>query len=164
MLSLKSVPVSLVLPDTSGKHYLLNVIDTPGHSSFQDEVSTALRLADGVVVVVDCVTGLTSHVKRLMQQCVTEQLPMVLVVNQVDRLILELRVPPTDAYHKLRHVIGEVNGHLTDMYSALGTGMRQVDPTSGSVVFASTKLGVCFTLESFAEVRTTLVSSEVLLS
>jgi U5 small nuclear ribonucleoprotein component len=152
MLSLKAVPVSLVLPDTSGKHFLLNVVDTPGHASFQDEVTVALRLADGVIVVVDCISGLTAHVRRLLQQCVAEELPVVVVINQIDRLILELRVPPTDAYHKLRHVLAEINTHLTELYSALGKEGKGVDPIKGSVVFASTKLGVCFTLESFARV------------
>ncbi len=51
-ISIKSAPLSLVLEGTKRKSYLLNLIDTPGHTNFQDEVAAACRLADGVVLVV----------------------------------------------------------------------------------------------------------------
>jgi hypothetical protein len=50
-LSVKSCPVSLVLPNPNGKHYLLNLIDCPGHVNFSDECSAGMRGADGVVLV-----------------------------------------------------------------------------------------------------------------
>ena len=39
----------------------------------------------------------------------TERLPLCLIITKVDRLILELKLPPADAYYKLRHTIDEVN-------------------------------------------------------
>lgn len=56
-ISIKSSPMSLVLQTTSGKSHLLHLIDTPGHVNFLDEVAAAIRLADGILLVVDVVEG-----------------------------------------------------------------------------------------------------------
>src|SRR5216117_1659008 len=56
-ISIKAAPMTLVLQDTRGKSYLFNILDTPGHVNFVDEVAASLRLADGVVLIVDVVEG-----------------------------------------------------------------------------------------------------------
>ena len=56
-ISIKSSPVSLVLSTTSGKSHLVHFIDTPGHVNFVDEVASAMRLVDGILLVVDVVEG-----------------------------------------------------------------------------------------------------------
>ena len=59
MVSIKSTPVSLVLPDSKSKSYLMNLYDTPGHVNFSDEVTAAFRLCDGVVIFVDAAEGVS---------------------------------------------------------------------------------------------------------
>lgn len=147
-ISIKSAPLSLVLEGTKRKSYLLNLIDTPGHTNFQDEVAAACRLADGVVLVVDVVEGVMCNTVHIIRHCIRQRLPIVLVLNKIDRLILELRLPPNEAYYKIRHAIQEVNNCIAsfDANPAL-----QLGPERGNVAFASTQMGYCFTLRSFAK-------------
>lgn len=58
-ISLKCSPLTVLLPDSRDKSYMFNIMDTPGHPCFSDEVSAGLRLSDGALIVVDCVEGMT---------------------------------------------------------------------------------------------------------
>lgn len=149
-LSIKSAPMSLVLQGTKGKSYLFNILDTPGHVNFVDEVAASLRLADGVVLVVDVVEGVQANTEQIIKYAVLEDLPMTLVVNKVDRLILELKLPPNDAYFKLKHVIEQVNSIIENVIPGRGES-RRLSPEKGNVAFACSSMNWCFTLESFAK-------------
>eukprot|EP00823_Brevimastigomonas_motovehiculus_P003090 TRINITY_DN1841_c0_g5_i1.p1 TRINITY_DN1841_c0_g5~~TRINITY_DN1841_c0_g5_i1.p1 ORF type:complete len:1015 (+),score=199.04 TRINITY_DN1841_c0_g5_i1:69-3113(+) len=146
-LSIKSKPISLVLQNLSGKSFLLNTMDTPGHVNFSDEQTAALRLSDGAIIVVDAVEGVMMQTDRAIRHAVQEKVPIVVVINKMDRLILELKLPPDDAYHKLCHTIEEINGIL----EKCGYPHR-ISPELGNVAFASAENGWVFTLESFAKI------------
>ncbi|TVY38655.1 116 kDa U5 small nuclear ribonucleoprotein component [Lachnellula occidentalis] len=149
-LSIKSAPMSLVLPSTHGKSHLVNILDTPGHVNFVDEVASSLRLVDGVVLVVDVVEGVQVNTEQIIKHAVLEGLPLTLVVNKMDRLILELKLPPSDAYFKLKHVVEEVNTVIENVLPGQGE-KRRLSPEKGNVLFASSIMGWCFTLQSFAK-------------
>ncbi|KAF2801842.1 116 kda u5 small nuclear ribonucleoprotein-like protein component, partial [Mytilinidion resinicola] len=149
-LSIKAAPMSLVLQSTKGKSHLFNMIDTPGHVNFVDEVAASVRLADGVVLVVDVVEGVQINTEQVIKHAVLEGLPMVLVVNKMDRLILELKLPPGDAYFKIKHVIEEVNKVIEDTLPGQGE-KRRLSPEKGNVAFACSSMRWCFTLQSFAK-------------
>lgn len=148
-VSIKSAPMSLVLQSTKGKSHLFNVIDTPGHVDFVDEVAASVRLADGVVLVVDVVEGVQINTEQIIKHAVLEDLPLTLVVNKMDRLILELKIPPNDAYFKLKHVIEEVNTVIENVLPGQGA-KRRLSPEKGNVLFACSAMNWCFTLQSFA--------------
>ncbi|KKK23791.1 hypothetical protein AOCH_000290 [Aspergillus ochraceoroseus] len=149
-LSIKSAPMSLVLQNTKGKSHLLNIIDTPGHVNFVDEVAASSRLVDGVVLVVDVVEGVQANTEQIIKHAVLEDLPLTLVVSKMDRLILELKIPPNDAYFKLKHVIEEVNTVIENVLPGQGE-KRRLSPEKGNVAFACASMGWCFTLQSFAK-------------
>ena len=108
-ISLKCSPLTVLMQDSREKSYMFNYMDTPGHPCFSDEVTAAFRLSDGAVIVVDCIEGVTFYVERLITQAVREQLPFIVVLNKLDRLVLELKLPPSDAYYKIKHTLDEIN-------------------------------------------------------
>ncbi|RZF47169.1 hypothetical protein LSTR_LSTR004878 [Laodelphax striatellus] len=147
-VSIKATPVTLLLNDVKGKSHLMNIFDTPGHVNFSDEVTAAMRMCDGVVIFVDAAEGVMLNTERLIKHAVQEKLAITVCVNKIDRLMLELKLPPQDAYYKIRHIIDEING-LLSLYSDEETS-RFVSPILGNVCFASPQYAVCFTLRSFA--------------
>ncbi len=68
----------------------------------------------------------------------------------MDRLILELKLPPTDAYYKLKHVIEESEHRHREHHPWPGR-VEAGEPEKGNVLFACTGMGWCFTLASFAK-------------
>ncbi|KAI9359322.1 P-loop containing nucleoside triphosphate hydrolase protein [Zopfochytrium polystomum] len=147
-VSIKAMPVSLVMQDVRGQSHLLNILDTPGHVNFLDEVAAATRLCDGAIVVVDVIEGVMLNTQKTIQHLIAERVPITLLINKLDRLILELKLPPNDAYFKLRHVIEEVNSVIQE---CPGGETTRLSPELGNVAFASSQMGWCFTLRTFAK-------------
>lgn len=157
-LSIKMAPVSLILPDSRGKHFALHLVDCPGHSNFSDEGTCALRVADTCVIVVDAVDGCVGQTERVIAHAIEHKASLTLVINKVDRLIVELKLPPTDAYFKLCHTIDDINATIKEAWDAaslrldLEEDAPLLSPIAGNVLFASAHHGWIFSLESFSRV------------
>lgn len=98
------------------KEYLINLIDSPGHIDFSSEVSTASRLCDGAVVLVDAVEGVCSQTVTVLRQTWVEQLKPILVINKMDRLVTELMMSPSEAYAHLSRLLEQVNAVIGSFY------------------------------------------------
>ncbi|POR34917.1 Ribosome assembly protein 1 [Tolypocladium paradoxum] len=98
------------------KEYLINLIDSPGHIDFSSEVSTASRLCDGAVVLVDAVEGVCSQTVTVLRQTWTEKLKPLLVINKMDRLVTELKMTPPEAYVHLSKLLEQVNAVLGSFF------------------------------------------------
>lgn len=61
------------------------------------------------MLFVDAAEGIMLNTERLLRHAVQERVPLTICINKIDRLILELKLPPADAYYKLRHIIDELN-------------------------------------------------------
>lgn len=86
-----------------------------------------------------------ANTERIIKQLVDQKIPFVLCINKVDRLILELKLPPQDAFFKLKHTIEDVNNILSKISDI------RLSPEKDNVCFASPQQGWCFTLKSFAK-------------
>ncbi|MPV88156.1 translational GTPase TypA [Georgenia ruanii] len=64
---------------------VINVVDTPGHADFGGEVERALSMVDGVVLLVDASEGPLPQTRFVLRKALAAKLPVVLVVNKVDR-------------------------------------------------------------------------------
>lgn len=150
-ISIKSNPMSLILQSSKDKSYLFNFIDTPGHPNFSDEVSSSFRISDGVLLMVDSVEGIQLHTEKIIKSAIKENLDIILCINKIDRLILELKLPPNDAYFKIRHILEEFNRVLNENNHFNSEGKKNfASPDFGNVIFASSNYGMIFTLESYA--------------
>lgn len=99
------------------EEYLINLIDSPGHIDFSSEVSTASRLSDAAVVLVDAVEGVCSQTVTVLRQVWIEKLKPLLVINKIDRLITELKMSPAEAYLHLERVLEGVNAVIGGFFA-----------------------------------------------
>ena len=111
----------------------INVIDTPGHADFGGEVERGLSMVDGVLLLVDASEGPLPQTRFVLRKALEAQLPVVLVVNKVDR---------PDAR------IGEVVHEATDLLLGLASDLHEDHPDLDldavldvPVVYASAKAG-----------------------
>jgi len=129
--------------------YLINLIDSPGHVDFSSEVTAALRVTDGALVVVDCVEGVAVQTETVLRQALAERIKPVLMVNKLDRAVLELQLEPEDAYQNFSRAIENANV-IISTYEDDAMGDVQVYPEKGTVAFGSGLHQWGFTLRKFA--------------
>jgi len=157
-ITIKSTGISLFFkmephvklpPASDGDEFLINLIDSPGHVDFSSEVTAALRVTDGALVVVDCVEGVCVQTETVLRQALGERIKPVITVNKLDRAFLELQLPTEDMYTAFVKHVENVNV-LVSTYHDEALGDVQVDPTKGTVAFSAGLHGWAFTLTKFA--------------
>ncbi len=119
-----------ILAKNTAVHYLdykINIVDTPGHSDFGGEVERALKIVDGVMLLVDASEGPLPQTRYVLRKALEAQLPCVVVVNKIDR---------QDAR------ADEVLSELYDLFIDLDATEDQLD---FPVLYTIAKTGVCRT-------------------
>uniref|UniRef100_A0AC34GBF8 Tr-type G domain-containing protein n=1 Tax=Panagrolaimus sp. ES5 TaxID=591445 RepID=A0AC34GBF8_9BILA len=138
-----------------GKRYngfLINLIDSPGHVDFSSEVTAALRVTDGALVVVDCVSGVCVQTETVLRQAIAERIKPVLFMNKMDRALLELQLGQEELFQTFRRIVENINVIIATYGDDDGPmGPIMVDPALGNVGFGSGLHGWAFTLKQFAE-------------
>ncbi|VDD74777.1 unnamed protein product [Mesocestoides corti] len=98
--------------------YLVNLIDSPGHVDFSSDVSTAVRLCDSAIIVVDVVEGVCPQTRAVLRQAWNERLTLILVLNKIDRLFIQLGLTPIQMYDRILRVLEQINSILAEMFTA----------------------------------------------
>jgi len=173
-ITIKSTAVSLyyeLSPDdmvylegkqaSDGCAFLINLIDSPGHVDFSSEVTAALRVTDGALVVVDCISGVCVQTETVLRQAIAERIKPILFMNKMDRALLELQLEMEDLYQTFQRIIENTNVIIATYTDDDGPmGNIQVDPSEGTVGFGSGLHGWAFSLKQFAEIYATKMKIE----
>jgi len=138
---------------TDGNAFLINLIDSPGHVDFSSEVTAALRVTDGALVVVDCISGVCVQTETVLRQAIAERIRPILFMNKMDRALLELQLEMEDLYQTFQRIIETTNVIIATYADEDGPmGDIMVDPSKGTVGFGSGLHGWAFSLKQFSEI------------
>src|ERR1700704_3934374 len=116
-----------ILAKTTGIRYhgvKINIVDTPGHSDFGGEVERALKMVDGVVLLVDASEGPLPQTRYVLMKALEARLPPIVVINKIDR---------PDAR------IQEVLNEIFDLFIDLDAHEDQLD---FPVIYTNAKAGI----------------------
>ncbi|CAN5133643.1 translational GTPase TypA [soil metagenome] len=109
-----------------GRPMTINIIDTPGHADFGGEVERGLSMVDGIVLLVDASEGPLPQTRFVLRKALNADLPVVLVVNKVDRPDARISEVVDETYELFMDL-------LDDSHDALALDFP--------VVYASAKFG-----------------------
>jgi GTP-binding protein len=120
--------ITILAKNTAVVHggLVINIVDTPGHADFGGEVERALSMVDGVLLLVDASEGPLPQTRFVLRKALAAKLPVVLVVNKVDR---------SDAR------IAEVVDETYELFLDLGESGDQETLLDFPIVYASAKAG-----------------------
>jgi ribosome assembly protein 1 len=127
-------------------------------------VNSAVKISDIALLVVDVVEGVCSQTEALLRQAVFNQVQVVLIINKMDRLVVELKMSEFEAFRHLNRLIENVNSTLSQILQ--GQLIEEADlekfeamekrfhfnPSLGNVIFASAVHGYAFTVADFAKI------------
>jgi GTP-binding protein len=116
-----------ILAKTTGVRFhgtKINIVDTPGHSDFGGEVERALKMVDGVMLLVDASEGPLPQTRYVLMKALEAKLPPILVINKIDR---------SDAR------VAEVLNEVYDLFIDLDAEEDQLD---FPVVYTNAKAGI----------------------
>lgn len=108
-ITMKSSSIALKFNYRNSENFLINLVDTPGHVDFCGEVSAAVRLCDGALIVIDVVEGVCPQTKVALEQAWKEGIEPILVLNKIDRMVIEQKLDKIAAYLRLNQILEQVN-------------------------------------------------------
>ncbi len=97
-----------------GHEVTINIIDTPGHADFGGEVERGLEMVDGVLLLVDASEGPLPQTRFVLRKALAKNLPIILVVNKVDRSDARIGEVLEETYDLFMDLIDDDQAHVLD--------------------------------------------------
>lgn len=159
--------------DNGDKQMVVHLIDSPGHVDFSMEVSSALQICDGAILLVDVVEGICARTQSILREAYSQRLVPVLVLNKIDRLCTDLGLTVNESYARIQRVIENVNaaasnmifsdraqalenessnrnGKISDVTNDEMEMIWDFNPVKGNVIFTTALFGWGFSVPSLA--------------
>jgi elongation factor 4 len=127
-ITIKSQPARMDYVSQDGQHYVLNLIDTPGHVDFGYEVSRSLAACEGALLVIDATQGIEAQTLANVHLAVENNLEIVPIINKIDL--------PSAEPERIRAEIEEVIG---------------IDSSNAVLASAKNSIGITETLEAIVK-------------
>src|SRR6195256_4505640 len=119
-----------ILAKTTGIRYhdiKINIVDTPGHSNFGGEVERALKIVDGVMLLVDASEGPLPQTRYVLVKALEARLPPIVVINKIDRP--DARIP--EVLDEIYDLFIDLDAHEDQLgFPVLYTNAKAGTPTS----------------------------------
>jgi GTP-binding protein len=126
---------------------VINIIDTPGHADFGGEVERALSMVDGVLLLVDASEGPLPQTRFVLRKALAARLPVVLVVNKVDRSDARIAEVVDETYELFLDLGDTASADLLDfpvVYCSARAGRAALDRPADGEQPGSPDLGPLF--------------------
>jgi GTP-binding protein len=112
-----------------GRRYHINIVDTPGHADFSGEVERVLKMADGVLLLVDAFDGVMPQTRYVLAKALANGLKPIVVINKMDRPDAR----PVDVLHEVFDLLVDLGAHdhaldFPTVYASAREGWATLDP------------------------------------
>ncbi len=111
----RGISVSTSVMAFEYKNYKVNILDTPGHEDFAEDTYRTLTAVDSVILVIDCVKGVESQTRKLLEVCRMRSTPVIVFINKLDR-------EGQDAFDLLDEIEKELKINVCPMTWPIGIG------------------------------------------
>lgn len=140
-----------------GSAFFINLIEPSRHLDISTEVTSTFSVADGALIVINCVNPIPLHIRNVLRQAVDERVKPLLVLNQIEPIIQESKMTPEELYQSFFRTIDSVNSVVAAAAASQHIEKNAFEdnllfhPDQATVAFASGLGDWAFTIDGFAQ-------------
>jgi len=147
---------TLLLCDEFGKSFLFTFLDSPGHPEFFDQTLSAINISDGVILVIDAAEGVLFGSEMALRHAILGGHKAVVIINGMDRLIIEFNEEPKIVHKKIIKILDEINSIVEESFGKRikidFCSLIFFNPIQNNVIFSSFLQKWSFSLDQYADI------------